>query len=242
MLAYPNHNHELELRNSKGQLLDGWPAALSGPAKVDFPLVHWQTDSEDFIIANTQREGWQIFNRTGNYQYSLPTVPEDMLGAPAYDFNALQPEQSRLLGATASGKINVWDLEGNIIPVPLGRGPLDRWLYQDCWGDPRPDYIAQRGSLVHLFAFEGQAFTERWQQRFPVPPDTLLVAPTAGTLVLSESQQKIWLIDESGNIPSAFPLAGSGGAKLVPTSDNTYVLVTLLDGQVYAYDLILNKL
>ncbi|MEL6659299.1 MAG: hypothetical protein AAFR36_22755 [Bacteroidota bacterium] len=242
VLAYPNHNHELELRNSKGQLLDGWPAALSGPAKVDFPLVHWQTDNEDFIIANTQKEGWQIFNRTGSYQYSLPTVPEEMLGAPAYDFNALQPEQSRLLGAAASGKINVWDLEGNIIPVPLGRGPLDRWLYQDCWGDPRPDYMAQRGSLVHLFAFEGQAFAERWQQRFPVPPDTLLAAPPVGTLVMSESEQKIWLIDESGNIPSAFPLAGSGGAKLVPTSDNTYVLLTLLDGQIYAYDLILNKL
>ena len=241
VLAYPNYNNQLELRSTDGQLLEGWPATLSGQSIASHPLVHWQTDYEDHIIAWTELEGWQVFNRQGQYQYSLPTVTEDMLGMPAYDFNALQPEQSRLLGATATGKINVWDLEGNIIPVPLGRGPLDRWLYQNCWGDPRPDYVAQRGSLVHLFGFDGPQFAERWQQRFPSPPDTLLAAPPAGTLVLNEAARQIWLIDENGSIPPAFPLSGSGGAKLVPTGEDTFVLVTLLDGQVYAYDLVLNQ-
>ena len=162
-----------------------------------------------------------------------------MLGAPAFDFHPLQSDQSRLLGATSTGKVNVWDLEGNIVPIPLGRGPLDRWLFQNAWGDNRPDYIAQRGSLVHLFGYKDNTFAERWQQRFVHPPDTLLPAADFGTLVLNEEEQKIWLIDRQGQIPTAFPLAGAGGVQMIRISERETVLITLLDGKVYAYDLIL---
>lgn len=240
-LAYPNRNAELELRNTRGISLEGWPAKLSGSASASFPLVHWQTEFEDLIVAWTETEGWQFFGRKGGFMYSLPAVPEPFLGQPGYDFDPLRPSLSFLLGATNTGKVNVWDLEGNIVPIPLGRGPLDRWLFQNCWGDSRQDHVAQRGNLVHLFGFENDNFGERWQQRFSSPPDTLLAAESFGTLVLNNDEQKVWLIDTDGQIPTAFPLAGKGGAHLVRTSTTNCVLITLLDGQVYAYDLSLDN-
>lgn len=241
VLAYPNQNQQLELRSTDGTPLPGWPAPLSGRSNATFPLVHWQTEVEDLIIAWTSTEAWQIFNREGRYQSSLPNVPEPLLGAPAYDFYPLEPEQSRLLGATATGKVNVWNLAGDIVPIPLGRGPLDRWLFQNAWGDNRPDYVAQRGSLVHLFGFENNKFAERWQQRFSSRPDTIIAAPPMGIIVLSEQEQKVWLIDTQGQISTTFPLAGSGGAHLVKTNDTHCTLVTLLNGKVYAYDLVIDN-
>ncbi len=240
-LAYPNRNAELELRDGNGVSIEGWPAKLSGNTSASFPLVHWQTELEDLILAWTGKEGWQFFSRSGSFLYSLPTVPEAFVGQPGYDFDPLRPTLSYLYGAASSGKVNVWDLDGNIVPIPLGRGPLDRWLFQNCWGDNRPDHVAQRGNLVHLYGFEDNNFAERWQQRFSSPPDTLLAAEPFGTLVLNDQERKIWLIDTDGQIPSAFPLAGKGGAHLIKTSETNSVLITLLDGQVYAYDLSLNN-
>lgn len=238
-LAYPNTSQSLELRTTSGNLLEGWPAKLSGRTNAQFPLVHWETATEDYIIAWTPSEGFQFLGKKGQFMNSLPTVSETMLGAPAFDFHPLQADQSRLLGATSTGKVNVWDLEGNIVPIPLGRGPLDRWLFLNAWGDNRPDYVAQRGSLVHLFGYEDNTFAERWQQRFVHPPDTLLPAADFGTLVLNEEEQKIWLIDRQGQIPTAFPLAGAGGVQMIRIAERETVLITLLDGKVYAYDLIL---
>jgi hypothetical protein len=236
-LVFPTQEGTLELLNLEGKSVEGWPAKLSGRTVCHLPITHWQLPQEDLLIAWTGKESWQLFGKFGNFLSSLPPVPEEPLGTPGLELNTENQAASRMIMATASGKINVWDLDGNIFPLPLGRGPVDNFLFTNIWGDGRNDYVVQRGSLVHLFGYSGDDFKERWQQLLGFTPHGLLPAEPLGTIAVQKSPEQLWLIDGEGKIAPGFPLPGEDQAILSVNAKGEYFLVTTLRGEVYAYDL-----
>ncbi|WP_367389307.1 hypothetical protein [Lewinella sp. LCG006] len=238
-LVFPTQEGTLEMLNLDAKAVQGWPAKLSGRTVCQVPITHWQLPQEDLLIAWTGKESWQLFDKFGNFESSLPPVPEEPLGRPGLELNTEDQTASRLIIATASGKINVWDLEGNIYPLPLGRGPVDNFLFSNIWGDGRSDYIVQRGSLVHLFGYAGADFRERWQQLLGFTPRALLPAAPLGIIAVQKSPDQLWLISGEGEIAPGFPLPGEDQALLSENMQGEYFLVTTLRGEVYAYDLII---
>lgn len=237
-LVFPTQEGTIEMLDLECRAVEGWPAKLSGRTISNLPITHWQLPQEDLLIAWTGKESWQMFGKFGRFLSSLPAVPEAPLGAPGLELNTEDPNASRMIIATASGKINVWDLEGNTFPLPLGRGPVDNFLFANIWGDGRSDYIVQRGSLVHLFGYEGVEFKERWQQLLSFTPRALLPAEPLGTIAVQQSPDQLWLIDGQGAIAPGFPLPGEGQAILSGNTQGAYFLVTTLRGEVYAYELL----
>ncbi len=237
-LVFPTQEGTLEMLDLEGKAVEGWPAKLSGRTVCQLPVTHWQLPQEDMLIAWTGKESWQMFGKFGNFLSSLPAVPEEPIGTPGLELNTEDEAASRLIMATASGKINVWDLEGNIFPLPLGRGPVDNFLFANVWGDGRKDYIVQRGALVHLFGYSGVEFKERWQQLLGFTPRGLLPAAPLGTIAVQKSPDQLWLIDGEGKIAPGFPLPGESQALLSGNTQGEYFLVTTLRGEVYAYDLL----
>jgi hypothetical protein len=241
-LLFPTQEGTLEMLNWDGTPAEGWPAKLSGRVVAGQPITHWQLPDEDYLIAWTGEESWQMFGRYGNFLSSLSPVPEEPLDQPALEFNNEIPQASRLLMATATGKVNTWDLEGNIFPLSLGRGPVDHFLFINIWGDGRGDYVAQRGALVHLFGYtDSNDFGERWQQRLGFVPTALLSAEPLGVMAVQHEPDQLWLIDGEGEIFPGFPLSGEGQAVLSGDSQSGYFLVTTLRGEVYAYDVVGSK-
>lgn len=236
-LIFPTQEGTLEMLHWDGTSAQGWPAKLSGRPVTNIPVTHWQLPEEDLIIAWGGIESWQFFDRYGRFTSSFPPVPEAPLGLPGLELNTENHTASRLLIATATGKINVWDMDGNIFPIPLGRGPVDNFLFSNLWGDGRGDYIAQRGALVHLFAYDNAAFKERWQQRLSFTPDALLPAEPLGLIAVQKSPDQLWLINGQGEIATGFPLSGEGQAILSSNAQGGYQLITIVRGEVYAYEL-----
>ncbi|MEZ4983958.1 MAG: hypothetical protein R2795_02780 [Saprospiraceae bacterium] len=236
-ILFPASDGKLYGYTADGQPYQGWPASLSGKPVVKAPLMHWQFDTEDLILAWTDTEGWQFFGRFGDYKYGLLNVPERALGLPGYEKNPDQPARSRMVAAVTTGKINVWDLEGNQFPLPVGKGPIDNFLFLPLWGDARGDYLIQRGNLVQLYAYEGTSFTERWQYRLPAAPDTLINAAPVGVLAINNLQRKVWLIDPKGAVWPSFPVAGEQSAFLGGNAREGYYILTLSDNKIYRYGL-----
>jgi hypothetical protein len=239
LLAFPTKNRTLVLRYLNGNSPPGWP--VKAVDDVSSPLLYVGQDREDLIIAHTLDGIWQIINRQGVMIDTFAASGTIVLGGVGELYLSQsedETEPDRLIKGHLDGTLSVIPLSGDQFKLRMGRGPMDNFIQIDCWGDKRPDYVVQRGKLLHLYGYEENTFSERWQYRLPVAPDRIIAAPPFGVLALNNSSKKVWLINGEGVLQDGFPVAGEDNAFLAGSVENGYRLITILDRKIYAYYLL----
>jgi len=222
-----------------GNPLPGWPVALGAGGGAVQSVQHLQLSAADLLVVSEKTKGWQVFDRQGKLSFQLPAPASNYVGSPGWLLQGEQPADFQLVLAEPGGRVAVWGRDGKARPVSLGRGPIDHFAYLSIWGDDRGDFVAQRGTLVHLFGYQGQQLKERWQYQLPLQPDTLIAAAPLGVIAMQAQEKKIWLLDGNGQLFPGCPLAGEKAAYLIGTAATGYQLLTQLDNTSYCYDLIM---
>jgi len=225
--------------DTKGKQLEGWPIQFEPQNSRTAKILHHQLPTTDLMTIWADSAGWLGFNRQGEAVFETKALPQKTISLPfgqQLTDDGL-PLNNRLVIVYENGVAQIVSFTGQTFNLPLGKGPVDHFLFTPLWGDPRADYIVQRGQLVHLFGYENEQLTERWQHYFSNVPDTLIDIAPYGLIVQNDENKEIWLLDANGQLMSDFPLAGQKSSILLNTSDQKHLLVTLLDNQLYAYQL-----
>jgi hypothetical protein len=228
---------QLMLVGIAGNPMPGWPVSV-GSGFVQ-SVQHLQLPQEDLLVVSEKTKGWQVFDRQGKLSFQLPAPASNYVGSPGWLLAGGQSTDFQLVLAEPGGRVAVWDRYGKASPVSLGRGPIDHFVYLPVGGDDRGAFVAQRGTLVHLFGYEGQKLAEQWQFLLPLQPDTLLAAAPLGVIAMQAQAKKIWLLDTNGQLCLGCPLAGEGSAYLAGSAATGYQLLTHLDNTLYCYDLLM---
>lgn len=224
---------------TNGEQLKSWPIQLKSDSSTYVKILHHQSPTVDFITVWSDSIGWLGFNGQGETIFEVKGLPEKPI-SPAFGQQLTDDKQAlnnRLVITYETGIAQIVGFTGETFNVLLGRGPVDHFLFSPIWGDPRADYVVQRGQLVHLFGYENEQLTERWQHYFSHVPDTLIDMAPFGIIVQDFKRKEIWLLDGNGQLLSDFPLAGEKNSILLKTPDQKHLLVTLLDKHLYAYQL-----
>ncbi len=221
-----------------GQLLGNWnPLPFEG--KLRAPLQHYQQPRTDFLVGLTQAGELLAWNRLGELHFDLSLDSQAIVSTlfgQQLDTTGL-PLRNRLVVGLDDGRAKVVSFAGEHFYLPFGRGPADRFLFSNYWGDERGDYLVQRGGLVHLWAYEGEEFAERWQYRQDSSLDTLIDAPGRGIIGLSQPNGQLFLIDGTGQPVIGFPVAGEDTAIPLLENGQTKWIITKVGNRVYGYQL-----
>ena len=216
LIAFSTREGELELRYLNGKSPDNWPLDIE--YEVEEPLLYIGQERDDLIVAQTVSDSWVVANSLGEILRIIPA--EDPVGtaragrgAVGYSSNTSEIDQLAKVYIDGTLSIDALSATQSYSLEYLGRGPVDYSLAINCWGDKRLDYIVQRGSLVHLFAYSEDQLSERWQYRFPVPPDRIIAAPPYGLLALSNQRKQVWLLNNQGELLDGFPVGGEDNAS-----------------------------
>ena len=223
---------------TEGAFMENWDPLLTESALL-FPLRHLQMPRTDYLIGLTDAGRVTAWNRLASPHFSLSFARDDLIGplfGQQLDTSGL-PLRNRLVIPYRDGRAQIISLAGETFNLPFGRGPADHFLFTDLWGDERADYLVQRGGLIHLFAYEGDQFEERWQFRLEYPVDTLIAADELGFLALSQSNRQIYLVDGEGRPAIGFPVAGEGTAIPVYKEGRPQLIVTKMGNRIYGYGL-----
>ncbi|MEM9928502.1 MAG: hypothetical protein AAF840_01660 [Bacteroidota bacterium] len=213
----------------QGQALSQFPLQSLPDSLPIYPLASLVTPDAELLAQFRLGQGWWVYKNDGTFVDSFAVATNAIVGQP-------QTFRNTLIVATTDGYVHTCQADGTQRVGRLGRGPLDTYLPVSLWGDNQTDFIAQRGTLIHLFAADGdEKLQERWQFRLPVVPDRVIAASPLGVLAVNDQERKVWLIDGQGQLLPGFPLAGEDYALLSTASPDVYRLLTLLDGQLCAY-------
>lgn len=222
-----------------GELLDGWPVTVYQNDTLISSILHYQLPTQDLIVSWTDSVGWKAFDKKGNLYFSVDKLNANPIGLPfgqQLSDDGL-PANNRLVMAYENGVAQIVSFSGESFGLPLGKGPANHFMFNSIWGDPRGDYIVHRGRLIHLFGYDNDEFTERWQHYFTTAPDSIISLAPYGLVSMDFDKKELLLLDGNGEMLSEYPLAGHKNAFLLNTTTHGVLLLTLLDQELYAYQL-----
>jgi hypothetical protein len=226
--------------NERGVPIEGWrPHDSIG--YVTLPIVHFQADSRDFMLAQNERGVLQVFQKNGESRFKIKTsgpIPQKP------DFQ-IAGSNSRIVACDSTGKVLVVNLAGNSFGLNLkvGKNSDVRFTFADVTGDERKDYIATSGEFLSVHAYEGNDFKILFEKKLPSAiSGVFAIKPKEGQKsyigVVQKQAGKIMMLDGGGRLLPQFPLAGTTSFSVVDIlNDGKATLITGNKDQVFAYKL-----
>lgn len=223
--------------SSAGVTAPDWPIQAYADSSAVQGLLHYQLPTQDLLVTWADTLGWKVFNKEGKLSFSVDKLEGRPISPPFGQQLTIAelPPHNRLLMVYDNGVAQVINFKGEHFSLPLGKGPVDRFLLTSVWGDARADYLVQRSKLVHLFAYEGTVFTERWKHYFSAAPDTLINMAPWGVVAQNYANKEIWLLDGQGKLLSDYPLPSDQPALVLQTEESGNLLISLFNAELYAY-------
>lgn len=222
-----------------GRPLPGWnPQA--GVGRVAFPLLHFQHQNKDFLVALNQAGQLHVFGRDGDRRFEAVQFDGQFAAPPQADAGKQSP---RIVCANTAGRAFVCNLEGEIFGLSLSKNPLGGFVFAPLAGDGRKDYASISGRDFSMAGYEGSTFKTLVSKQLPSKADTIFEvrAGQSGSQIgaLSEAKREVWLLDGKGRIHPDFPLAGTTAFTVgdVFGTGQGRVLLVGNGASVYAYSI-----
>jgi len=219
-----------------GRPLTGWNPK-SGVGRVKHPLIHFKSETRDYLSVLSLDGQLSVFNRIGVPQLA----PIDFEG----DFSANPPqfdagsEAQRIVCMDAAGKVEICNLDGSTFHLGLNNGKNRHLLvFGEIIGDSRKDYAVMSGNTLTISGYEGHSFLKKAELTFSATQDTLFTTGLKGLIgTLNRSKRQIYLVSGTGKVFSGFPLAGTTPFVLyhVPADRKSNILIVGNGNGVYAY-------
>lgn len=221
-----------------GRPLQGWNP-LRGVEKVRHPLLHFQEDSKDFLIALSETGKLSAFKRDGSNRFAAVNFGTPCPSPPQVQ---LSGKENRMVATDKNGKAHVVRLDGSTFGLGLfPKAESDvQFVFDDVTGDARKDYVALADTSLVVFYYDGTQFKPAFRQGFATPQREVLTVRVPGTEkaligTVSASKQQILVLKE-GKIHPDFPLGGTTRFFVSDLFKNGQQILVVANGDsVYAY-------
>lgn len=223
----------------RGLPLEGWSPQENLDSLVRQPLVHFQKEGKDFLLALTEAGTLCVFRRDGSYRFD-PVKTGAHFQSPPF-FQADGPAERIALG-DERGMGHIINLQGDYFRLKLMPELEEgaRFLFVNLAGDGRRDYLAYRGEELVARYYDGLKFVTHFSEILDMPADTAFILSLPGKEgvgLLHRKERKVSLLDEAGAMLPGFPLAGDVPFVLAPQPEGGQMAVTGYGATVYAYRL-----
>lgn len=219
-----------------GRPLPGWNPQ-SGVGRVTQPILHFQRQDKDYLVALSGTGRLSVFGRNGAPRFPALQLEGRFSGPPQADAVSKSP---RIVCANTAGRVFVCALDGSSFSLAPGKGgnAPAHFVFAPLTGDERYDYAWLKDKDLTVKSYTGATLKNWVEMSFAARPDTLF-ATGGGTRLgaLNRDKRQIFLLDNAGGLHPDFPLAGDTpfvmGALLPNRAEQ--VLVVGNGSNVYAY-------
>lgn len=223
--------------NQLGLPIDGWSPQEKTDSLVRQPMVHFQKNNMDFILALSEAGTLYAFRRDGEYRFEPVETGASFLSPP---FFQAEGDMERIALGDERGLGHIINFQGDYFRLKLmpKLAPGTRFLFTSFVGDGRRDYLAYRGQDIVARYYDGLKFITHFSEKLELPADTAFILPHAGSTqigLLHRQDRKISVLDSTGAVLPGFPLAGDTPFGLAPQKEGGQLIVTGYGASIYAY-------
>jgi len=218
-----------------GRPLPGWNPQ-SGVGRVSHPLLHFQHDHKDFIVALNTAGSLFVFGQNGATRFQPRSFAGTFERGPQVDADSRSPH---IVCVNTSGTFFVCNLDGNTYTLKPGSSAAKgvHGLFAPMGGDGGYEYTLLQGAQLSIGAYENGVFKTLITKQMASPQDALFEVPGQRMGTLNRARRQIFLVDGRGAVHPDFPLAGTT-PFLVSTlfgKSGESVLIVGNGASVYAY-------
>jgi hypothetical protein len=195
----------------EGNLLSGWEFDTS-EGEVTQPVEHFRIGDKDFIVFGDRFKTY-ILDRKGNTRVGVETY------FPRSARNTYQLDLPRdgsgpaLVTTDTAGKVYFLGFNGKTRTMEPGRPYTDKHFfdYRDLNGDGKPELIYLEGNTLTVYKSDlSRLFTRDFGSTVLSRPLSYQFSATDRKIgVVSRSENRIYLINPSGDLYAGFPLQGN---------------------------------
>ena len=222
-----------------GRPLQGWNP-LRGVGEVRHPIIHFQNEGKDYLLALNEAGKLFAFKRDGNNRFASVNLGAACLEPPQIQLSA---KGNRIVATDKKGTAHIVSLVGSTFKLQLqsGKNTAVHFAFADVGGDERKDYVSLNDTTLTAHYYEDNKFQTLFTQSFSVPQREVLAVRVPGrekALIgtVSAAKQQIFLLQEDGQIYPDFPLAGTTRFFVADLFNNGQRILVVANGNsVYAY-------
>lgn len=191
-----------------GRPLTGWNPQ-SGVGQVRHPLIHFKSETKDYLAVLGRDGQLSVFNRIGVPLLAPMKFDGDFSANPP-QFE-IRPENQRIICMDASGKAYCCNLTGQVTQFDLGNGGNRHWLVIDGTSSGHlQDFAVLSGRSLVFSGYGQDALLKKATLVFSETQDTLFATGSPGLFgTLNRSKRQIYLVNSAGKMLAGFPLAGT---------------------------------
>lgn len=227
-LFYASADGRIYGLDKRGEPLSGWnPGPKLGLVKQ--PLGFFQSANEDYLLVLSEEGQFHVLDRATQPHFPVQNFSGPFLSPPQWQWDRYS---ERMVVASAQGKAQVFNGQGESFPLALGAGaavPV-QLCFVDLVGDERKDYLAAQGTQVFLHAYMQNKYELVFQRKFKGAIGK--IGAVGDRILLSiPGLHEVWVMSTKGEVVKGFPVAGDGFAGF----EKGKVVVTAVGGRVYGY-------
>ena len=221
----------------RGKMIDGWQQTETADT-VKAPILHAASGGKDYILVADLKGQTYALDRHGEIRFRL----KELLPAPLTSFwlvTGKDPALVKVLAADSTGIITRLSLGGQAEHLsfkPFGSRPW--FLYHDLNADKSAEFIFLEGNELSVFSEDKSLlFSYTFNDTIKEPPFIMTYADHHDRIgIVSQRNEELYLINESGTVPPSFPLRGRTPFSIGNVNhDDTYLLITGAGKNIYAY-------
>ncbi|MCB0546190.1 MAG: hypothetical protein KDD19_01300 [Phaeodactylibacter sp.] len=221
----------------RGLPMEGWSPQEKLDSLVRQPMVHFQKDNKDYIIALSEAGTLHVFGRDGSYRFDPVKTGASFRSPP---FFQAEGEIERIALGDDRGLGHIVSLQGDYFRIKLmpELGEGTRFLFVNLTGDERKDYVAYRGEELVVRYYDGLKLVTHFSETLDLPVDTAFLLSFSGKEaigILHRQDRKATLLDAEGAPVPGFPLAADVPFTMAPQPEGGQMIVTGYGASVYAY-------
>ena len=205
----PCEDKKVYAYSKEGTLLSGWGFPGSDHI-VRQTISHFRVQDKDFIVFADANKTY-ILDRKGNERVIVKTTFSKSANNHFYLHNTNNAATSYLLTTNTDGKLAKIYFDGNIELLDLGDFSTGHYFdYKDINSNGKGDYIFLDNNKLNVFDNNGKTiFEKKIESNISSRPVYYHFSHTNRKIgLVSKTEEKIYLINNNGEIYKNFPLEG----------------------------------
>lgn len=219
-----------------GSALPGWnPNSDAG--KITHPLLHFQEDGKDFLVALNNAAQLKVFGRNGQLRFNVVSLDGRFASPPQVD---LRSKSARIACFNTQGKVYVCNTSGSVSSAQVGtNAPKALGLLMLLTEGEKAGFTVLQGKHLRTKTYQGNTLKSGFDLEFSTVQDTIFEVAGNNIGLLAQNRQQIYLLDNQGHMRPDFPLAGTSPFILKPlrAGSRESVLIVANNNQLYAYSI-----
>lgn len=233
----PCQNRKVYLYNQEGKQIEGWPITTREP--VITPIQHFRIKENEYLVCSDNLKTY-ILNRRGEVRINVTTNFSKAKNTLFYVDYSDGDDDPKFITTTSSGEIVRISMNGacQISTIRKNYSAEHYFEFTDINGDGKMEYIFTDQSQLEVYSRDGSLlFSRNFDGTIGKPIIFRFSATDIKIGTTCRNKNKIYLLDNQGNICGGFPLSGASEFSIskLNNKDKFSVVTGSNDNFLYNY-------